>query len=377
MAFDADGNWIIEDTPPDVYTMTGGTGNNWWDTPEVNLGNSTYNMDGSGNTASPEWWLDGFQGGDGSGYENFDWNKFAGVGGDSDGNGYGDAGGNDGVQPGDMGSVWGGLGVSLPGVNISGSGAGGTSGKSFLDSLLKGVTNADGSTNWGSLLPSLLTGGAGLAGAISSIKSPDTAGFDSSMKNANDLQTSMMGRLRGSYWPVEDKALAYAGRDPTVEGEQQAGDINAAYQQKAQQAREAQLREMASMGISPNNASYAATQQQADTLGAAANAAGMNAARQNAKQQVFQDQLNVSKLGAQYPQMITGLGDTAMRAATGKANAEATHSAGLMAGLGMLAQSAKGLSGSGYDASTVNKGLPLVKSPLSITQQDKSGMIVN
>ncbi len=107
-------------------------------------------------------------------------------------------------------------------------------------------------------------------------------------------------RYRTLFRPVQDRIVSDAmSWDSAERLESEAGKAKADITASAAQQRQAQQRQMASMGVNPNSGRFAGVERATDTLTALGAAGAQNAARDNVRAQGISMRTNAAQLGNQ------------------------------------------------------------------------------
>jgi hypothetical protein len=190
--------------------------------------------------------------------------------------------------------------------------------------------------------------------------------FQQQAARQNGLGAAQMDRYGKTFSPVEDKVASDAMNwDSADRQEAMAAEAKADVVAAGQQAKDANARQMMSMGVNPMSGKFAATSQAGDTALALAGAGAQNMARDNVRMQGVQLRQNAAQLGQQVlasGQQANSLGMQATGAAqtartTGISTAMQAQNQGLAAaGIGNTTASL-GLSNQGGGYTGLGTGL--------------------
>ncbi|RRQ20402.1 hypothetical protein D5687_09485 [Guyparkeria sp. SCN-R1] len=138
-----------------------------------------------------------------------------------------------------------------------------------------------------------------------------------------------------TYRPLEKELVGDARNFSTqAEFERRAGQAAADYEKQQTQARQANARQMASMGVNPNSGKYQAIQAQSGLTNAANKAGAMNNARTQAENLGYARRMDAAGLGRN----LAGASQGAYGVATSAGNSAASNTQqpgqNLMAGMG-------------------------------------------
>lgn len=135
----------------------------------------------------------------------------------------------------------------------------------------------------------------------------------------NGFSAEEMDRYKSTFRPIQDRIASDAmSWDSAERLESEAGKAKADITANAAQQRDAQQRQMASMGVNPNSGRFAGVERATDTLTALGAAGAQNASRDNVRAQGIAMRSDASQLG----QQVLANGQTASQlgmAATGAA----------------------------------------------------------